>query len=174
MKRHYSERNMELLLIDLGVELMTFDYKTTESCGMSSKVSKETLDLLGQRKETFNRHATTKTRDLFKTEGWVYQDYILGLDHAGFYQGNLMGIDLTLNPDALGKKFRTKSDLTDIYKYIGFDKVIVLHWLELDLDEEFDSYLLLSKPRKQRMIKAMKGLLSAALLSDSYIQIHTL
>jgi hypothetical protein len=56
----------------------------------------------------------------------IATDMILGLDQVVNYMGHLIGIDITINPEAIGKKLYKKEELANIYKDFELDHVVIL------------------------------------------------
>jgi hypothetical protein len=64
-------------------------------------------------------------------------DYALGLDCCLEVFGYRIGIDVTVNPNSITKKLRKKRELTNVYKKLRFDKIVILV-----VENTFDSQVL--------------------------------
>ncbi len=67
-------------------------------------------------------------------------DNVLGLDCCVEYFGYRIGIDVTVNPNSTVKKQRKKLELTNVYKILQFDKIVILV-----IDNSFESKVLEAK-----------------------------
>jgi hypothetical protein len=67
-------------------------------------------------------------------------DRILGLDFCIEFFGYRIGVDVTVNADAEGNKFRKKRELANVYTKLGFDRIVILI-----IDKTFNSQELESK-----------------------------
>jgi hypothetical protein len=67
-------------------------------------------------------------------------DYVLGLDCCIDFFGYRIGIDITVNPSAIAKKLRKKSELKNVYTRLNFDRMVILL-----VNDSFDAHALESK-----------------------------
>ena len=54
------------------------------------------------------------------------QDIAFGLDICILWKGYRVGIDVTVNPTAIGKKIAQKEAIADCYERVGLDLVLIL------------------------------------------------
>lgn len=74
----------------------------------------------------------------------VVTDYMLGIDCVLSVDGELIGVDVTVNPDEVDWKYRKLQQLKDSLQFCGIDRTIVLFlYSEEDMVTNEQLYLLL-------------------------------
>jgi len=89
-----------------------------------------------------------------------FVDYVLGIDHLVFYGDTVIGIDTTLDEDAVPAKVKKLKELQPILTVLGVDTCVVAHVTVVDDKHTTPtSFSLLSKKQQQRLVRGVRSLL---------------